>query len=793
MNKPQLSLALSLSLVLLQANWLSAQSESGAIWQQMAGQAQVSKQSIKPAATKGGAVKPAASKASAVDASHAMLFLAGKGKEIGAGGAAPAAALTIHPGLPLDEGMTGAPGVAADLAVAPKSSPDVIDHVPAIAALPSQTAVTAASKALLAQLSPDHVVAQADHSTLTAQPIPPVVTGTLDFEEYKVTNVLDLKVSQSRTFKLKNKIVRTSISDPGIAEPVVVTENQLVLLGKAPGTTTLVLWDDAGNSVSIDLRVSRDFSQLQATVREIDPRIIIKTFSVGGSERVLLTGDVDNVESIIKAFAAANVFMDDRGMNIQVANNRLTGGRIGELGGTSGGGGSNAGQLSALGTVDRYTFFGNIPNNISKAQVLLSDGSRVTSLVKVRKVPLIVLHCTFMEMNTAAARELATQLGFGVANKSFSFGIGGSAQNTSGSSILAVSPGQRGFTSLYPQPIITSPPAPEAVAGGFATNSGILAPYQAADIVNNPLGNAMGSVNFVTPTGNTAIGLGQVGGASTLLSQAVLLGAPGGAGLSGTGIGNIFGATSNIGGKTTLSINPTFQGMIGMRRARILAEPTLVTISGERASFLAGGEIPIVQSVAAGGTAQQSVVFEPFGIRLNMIPVLKDNGGINLEVSPEERLLAPNLAFTLPPGAGLGAGATVPGFTTRKSQTIVELKPGQELYIAGLVSTNTGRQISKTPVIGEVPVLGALYRSKAFNKNESELVVSIRPEIILPGTPGQLKLPEEIGRVEGPRDINMFNVEPSVLDERHYTSGRSERHQKTSPTLPEGAPIPDNE
>ena len=784
MNKPQLSLALSLSLVLLQANWLSAQSESGAIWQQMAGQAQVSKQSIKPAATKGGAAKPAASKASAVDASHAMLFLAGKGKEIGAGGAAPAAALTIHPGLPLDEGMTGAPGVAADLAVAPKSSPDVIDHVPAIAALPSQTAVTAASKALLAQLSPDHVVAQADHSTLTAQPIPPVVTGTLDFEEYKVTNVLDLKVSQSRTFKLKNKIVRTSISDPGIAEPVVVTENQLVLLGKAPGTTTLVLWDDAGNSVSIDLRVSRDFSQLQATVREIDPRIIIKTFSVGGSERVLLTGDVDNVESIIKAFAAANVFMDDRGMNIQVANNRLTGGRIGELGGTGGGGGGNAGQLSALGTVDRYTFFGNIPNNISKAQVLLSDGSRVTSLVKVRKVPLIVLHCTFMEMNTAAARELATQLGFGVANKSFSFGVGGSAQTASGNSVMAVSPGARGFTSLNPAPI----PAATNVQ-----NTGNLAPQFAFPILNNLTGNAMSPVKFATPSGNTAIGLGQPGGASSLLSQAVLLGAPGGAGLSGTNIGNLFTGTSSIGGRTQLSINPAFQGMIGMRRARILAEPTLVTISGERASFLAGGEIPIVQSVAAGGTAQQSVVFEPFGIRLNMIPVLKDNGGINLEVSPEERLLAPNLAFTLPAGAGLGAGATVPGFTTRKSQTIVELKPGQELYIAGLVSTNTGRQIAKTPIIGEVPVLGALYRSKAFNKNESELVVSIRPEIILPGTPGQLKLPEEIGRVEGPRDTNMFNVEPSVLDERHYTSGRSERHQKTSPTLPEGAPIPDNE
>jgi pilus assembly protein CpaC len=82
----------------------------------------------------------------------------------------------------------------------------------------------------------------------------------------------------------------------------------------------------------------------------------------------------------------------------------------------------------------------------------------------------------------------------------------------------------------------------------------------------------------------------------------------------------------------------------------------------------------------------------------------------------------------------------VPGFTTRKTQTIVELKPGQELYISGLVSANVGREITKMPILGEVPVLGALYRSKAFNKNESELVVSVRPEIILPGTPGQLEV-----------------------------------------------------
>ena len=172
-----------------------------------------------------------------------------------------------------------------------------------------------------------------------------------------------------------------------------------------------------------------------------------------------------------------------------------------------------------------------------------------------------------------------------------------------------------------------------------------------------------------------------------------------------------------------------------------------------------------------------------------MIPVLQENGTINLQISPEERILSAELAFSL----GGAANQQIPGFTTRKSQTIVELKPGQELYLCGLVSTNNGRELTKLPMLGEVPVLGALYRSKAFNKNESELVVAVRPEIILPGTPGQLKLPEEIGRVEGPRDMNMFQVEPTVVDERHYTTGRAERHQKTSPTLPEGAPVPDNE
>ncbi len=277
---------------------------------------------------------------------------------------------------------------------------------------------------------------------------------------------------------------------------------------------------------------------------------------------------------------------------------------------------------------------------------------------------------------------------------------------------------------------------------------------------------------------------------SGLLPAAALFGAPGGATFTSaiTSLENLFFSTIAYRiGHGSMSISPIIQGAIEQNRARILAEPTLVTISGERASFLAGGEVPIQQQLATAGTSLQSITFEPFGLRINLIPVLEENGVINLEIAPEERVLSASNSLTF-----VGSNTAIDSFTTRKTQTMVELKPGQELFIAGLIATNVGRELDMNPVLGEIPVLGALYRSKAFSKNESELVVSVRPEIILPGTPGQLKLPEELGRVEGPRDTNLFQVEPTVLDERYYNSGRSERYQKTSPTLPEGSPIPDS-
>lgn len=757
MNKPTLSLAISVSLAVAQASWQAAESKGA------------SSEAAKTAPVASAKAEPinkiaTTTTTNAIDENHAMLLL-GRGKSAAALGAepAPAAALSIHPSLP------------AALPTKPVASQTKAPSIESASEIPIDESINAKtlgksperSNDLVAQFAADNLIAQGQSSEITASPIPPVVTGTVDLEEFKTTNVIDLKVSRSRTFKLRNKVVRTSISDPGVAEPVIVAENQMVLLGKAPGKATLVLWDDAGNSTAIELRVSRDYSQLQATLREIDPRIIVKTYSIGGSDRVILLGDVDHVESVIKAFASSNVFMDDRGMTIQVANNRLVTARIGEIGSSGGGSGTGGqtGQLAQLNSVDRYTYFPNLNNNVSLAQGIVSDGGRVTSMIKVRKVPLIALHVTFMEMTTNAARNLGIALGMNFTGAGFAFGIGGSGAGSGNTGNVGYLQSDPGLFQLYP---------PNSTGTPIGKHTYSLAPV---------------TFSNVGGTGSVGVGLPVLPTSIDDLTKSILYGTgTGGTSFSTTALGNLFSAITNfqLNKKYRFSVNPTVQGIIGLTRARVVAEPTLVCISGERASFLAGGEVPILQTVATAGNNQFSVTFEPFGLRINMIPVLMENGSLSIEIAPEERLLSPLFGFNFP-----GSSGNISSFTTRKTQTMVEMKPGQELFLGGLITSSNGRQLNKTPIYGEIPVLGALNRSKSFNKSETELVIAIRPEIILPGTPGQLKLPEEIGRVEGPRDMNMFQVEPTVVDERHFTSGRSERHQKTSPTLPEGAPIPD--
>jgi pilus assembly protein CpaC len=171
---------------------------------------------------------------------------------------------------------------------------------------------------------------------------------------------------------------------------------------------------------------------------------------------------------------------------------------------------------------------------------------------------------------------------------------------------------------------------------------------------------------------------------------------------------------------------------------RILAEPTLTTMSGESASFLAGGEFPIPVGVQNNTI---SIVFKQYGVSLTFLPTVMSDGRINLHVNPEVSELTTTGAVQMPAGS---TSISVPALTVRRANTTVELGSGQSFAIAGLLQKTSSQADSGLPDLGDVPILGSLFRSDAFQRGESELVIVITPYVVRPvNDPSQLALPTD--------------------------------------------------
>jgi len=176
-----------------------------------------------------------------------------------------------------------------------------------------------------------------------------------------------------------------------------------------------------------------------------------------------------------------------------------------------------------------------------------------------------------------------------------------------------------------------------------------------------------------------------------------------------------------------------FQFLENHQLAKILAEPKLMTNSGEKAEFLSGGEIPIVLAQALN----TSIVFKEFGVSVIFVPTVIGKDDILLEVKPE--VSQPDFAH----GVSL-FGFTVPAFVTRRAQTFVRLKNNQMLIIAGLLLRTKTSVVTKTPYIGDIPYLGALFKNTSYQDQNSDLVMAVTPQIVNPIPPnGQPVLPTD--------------------------------------------------
>jgi pilus assembly protein CpaC len=201
-------------------------------------------------------------------------------------------------------------------------------------------------------------------------------------------------------------------------------------------------------------------------------------------------------------------------------------------------------------------------------------------------------------------------------------------------------------------------------------------------------------------------------------------------------------AVLNFAGR--LNLETIIQALSDDSLVHILAEPNLTTMSGQPANFLVGGEFPI--PVASSGTSNtMSVDFKQYGISLSFVPTVLSKENIILHVRPEVSQLdkANGVTFFFG-GTGSSVGLSIPALTVRRADTTVQLGSGQSFVIAGLLSDQTTLTGNAVPGMGDIPILGSLFRSDSFQRSEDELVIVVTPYIVTPvNDPNAIKMPTD--------------------------------------------------
>ena len=262
---------------------------------------------------------------------------------------------------------------------------------------------------------------------------------------------------------------------------------------------------------------------------------------------------------------------------------------------------------------------------------------------------------------------------------------------------------------------------------------------------------ATANIGSQQPAGN--LPLPAPSNSNTLAPGEVAAGVLSGASPFGFAIGRI------LSGSTTIDVALNALEQKGL--ARSLAEPNLVALSGDTASFLAGGEYPIP---VAGSFGQVTVDYKKYGVGLAFTPTVLNRGLINLKIEPEVSQI--DTTHTI----AVSTGVTVPALIVRRASTTIELRDGQSFMIGGLLQTNNQNQLDQLPWLGTVPVLGTLFSSKSYQQNQTDLAIIVTPHLVRPTRPGD--------EVRTPADDS---VPPNDVD--YFLLGKTELTRKQAMAL----------
>ena len=252
--------------------------------------------------------------------------------------------------------------------------------------------------------------------------------------------------------------------------------------------------------------------------------------------------------------------------------------------------------------------------------------------------------------------------------------------------------------------------------------------------------------------GVSAGGLNGAGTFSGVMGEGAQLSGAGPAALGAiTDQFGIFSQAFRIG---TFDLSATLNILERRGLAKTLAEPTLLALSGEKASFLAGGEFPVPVLQSSGGAGGGggnggaiTVEFKPFGVSLGFTPTVLGDGVISLIIEPEVSSIDPTASIAI-------NGLVVPGLQTRRASTTVELRDGESFAIAGLIRRDFQTTVRQLPILGSIPIIGSLFRSSSFQKGETELLIIVTPRLVAPIRPNQVRLPTD--RIADPQPIDVL-------------------------------------
>jgi pilus assembly protein CpaC len=218
--------------------------------------------------------------------------------------------------------------------------------------------------------------------------------------------------------------------------------------------------------------------------------------------------------------------------------------------------------------------------------------------------------------------------------------------------------------------------------------------------------------------------------------------------LTGIGVNPLAFATAAVTGQAgDFSFDGIFDALEEKGLVRVLAEPNLVVLSGDTADFLAGGEFPIpVAQSSTGGALAITVEFKEFGVSLAFTPTVLGDKMINLVLRSEVSAIDPSTSV-------ITNNIEIPGLSVRRARTTIELRDGQSFAIAGLLQDEFRNTVRQFPWLGDVPVLGSLFRSTNYQREQTELVVIVTPRLVQPVAADSLRSPTDFSRLPTERDM----------------------------------------